>query len=518
MSESSGDSSRYQIQGDQRPRLFHLPPTQVASAGLAAVDLARLAGLELDPWQQWVLQHALGEKDEWYYNSVLGKQMRKSSAYEIALIVARQNGKGTVMEALELAWLFLLGAKVICHSAHEFATSKEHFQRIESLISGTPELKGELARGGIKWSHGDESITLANGQRLIFKTRTKGAARGFSIDKLVMDEAMILKNEQVAAMQFATSARPDVQIMYAGSAGDRDSEHFGRARDRGIAGSDQRLFFAEWSADLCDEMCYRDCTEHTDRPDNPRTWARANPGLGYRLQIDNIQSEFNGMDSDVFNTERLSVGDWPVLGEAWRVISQAAWMNRYDEMSRIQGAPVFSIDTTPDLRYSCIAAAGSNGEGSCHVEVTGQNGVMDHRPGTKWVVPRAVELSKRHRGSVFVIDKGTQAGAYIDELTNAGVKVLTPTTREFAQGCGDFYSGIVPRGGGPDPDIVHIDQPELKSAVAGADKRELADLWAWDKRNSSVDISPLVAVTNAVWGYRKQVNKPKPKPLAAWGG
>jgi hypothetical protein len=210
----------------------------------------------------------LGESDQWYYNSVLDRMMPRSSAYEICLIVARQNGKGSIMEALELAWLYLLGAKVVCHSAHEFATSKEHFQRIESLVSGTPELKAELARGGIKWSHGDESISLANGQRLIFKTRTKGAARGFSIDKLVMDEAMILKQDAMSAMSYATSARPDVQIMYAGSAGDQESEHFGRARSRGIAGKETRLFMAEWSADLCTLMCPKDCPR-TRRPQRP---------------------------------------------------------------------------------------------------------------------------------------------------------------------------------------------------------------------------------------------------------
>lgn len=509
-----------ELLGAQTPSLAHIP-VQTSSIGPAAVELAAVAGLELDPWQQWVLTHALGEKDEWYYNSVLKRRMKRSSAYEIALIVARQNGKGTIMEALELAWLYLTGAKTICHSAHEFATSKEHFQRIESLISGTPELKAELARGGIKWSHGDESITLANGQRLIFKTRTKGAARGFSIDKLVMDEAMILKNEMVAAMLPATSARPDVQIMYAGSAGDRESEHFGRARSRGVKGSDPRLFFAEWSADLCTDFCIKDCTDHDD-PKDPRVWAKANPGLGYRLQAENIQSELMGMDGDVFARERLSVGDWPVEGEAWQVIGKEAWMARVDEASQAQGPYVFGIDTSPDLRYSAIAVAGENGEDGVHSEITSKatgNGIrrqMDYRPGTKWVVPRAIELHKTHRNSVFVIDKGSQAGVYIDELVAAGVKVLSPTMREYAQGCGDLYASIVPRGGST-PNFWHIDQPELTSAVAGATKRELADLWAWDKRNSTVDISPLVAVTHAVWGYHKGVNKKRPKPMAAWG-
>ena len=518
---TSDSWAAYPSFGAQRPRLFHIPKTQVSSVGPAAVELAAVAGLHLDPWQQWLLYHMLGQTEETYYNPILKGMVPKSSAYEIALILARQNGKGSVMEALELAWLFLCGVKTIVHSAHEFATSREHFQRIEGLITNTPELKGELARGGIKWSHGDESITLATGQRLLFKTRTKGAIRGFSPDKIVMDEAMILQPEAVRAMMYAMSARPDAQIMYAGSAGDRDSVHFGRARDRGIEGSDPRLFMAEWSADICDEMCYKDCTQHMD-PKSPETWAIANPAIGYRLQYPTIASELSA-DPEGFKQERLSVGDWPVSGDAWVVIGEEAWMARYDPLSRIEGVPTFSIDVSPGpaQRFSCIAAAGTASEGGIHAEITGSNfgggTKMDYRPGTQWVVKRAIEINKKApRGAYWVIDKGNQAGAFIEEMEAAGLKVISPNLREVAQACGELHSSVVPRGGST-PDFHHIHQAELTAAVAGADKRELADLWAWSRRDSTVDISPLVAVTNACWGHRKRINKPRPKPMAAWG-
>lgn len=507
------------LMGVQRPRISCCPE-YASTLGDAAIELARMAGLELDPWQQWLLRNALGQTDQTYYNSVLGCYMPKSSAYEIGVVLARQNGKGSFLEALELAWLFLCGVKTIVHSAHEFATSREHFQRIEGLITNTPELKGELARGGIKWSHGDESITLATGQRLLFKTRTKGAIRGFSPDKIVMDEAMILKQEAVKAMMYAMSARPDAQIVYTGSAGDEESEHFGRVRERGIKGSDPRLFFAEWSADICTVMCRPDCTEHDD-PNNPLTWAKANPALGYRIQAPNVQSELLA-DPEGFLQERLSVGNWPKSGEAWAVIPEAAWLARVDELSSIQTTPVFSIDTSPDQKWSCIAAVGGNAEGGVHGEITGKelgdgSVRMDYRPGTRWVIERAKEIHKRQPRAVWVLDKGTQAGTYIPALEKAGLKIISPTTREVAQACGDFYAAVVPRGEGQKPDFWHIDQPDLTTAVANAGKRELMDLWAWDKRNSASDITPLVAVTNALWGYRQGVNKKRPKPMAAWG-
>jgi hypothetical protein len=500
--------------GAQRPRLSFLP-RKISSAGQAAVALAAVAGLHLDPWQEWCVEQILGERQEMYYNPVLNRMMRRSSAYETALIVARQNGKGAVLEAVELAWLYILGARTIVHSAHEFATSREHFERLEGLITNTPELSAELARGGIKWSHGDESIRLSNDQRLLFKTRTKSAVRGFTIDKLVMDEAMILAAAAVKAMVYATSAGIDKQIIMSGSAGDKESIHFGRARSRGIKGNDQRLFFAEWSADICDQFCRLDCDLHDDRSD-PATWAKANPGLGIRLEWETTQSEFLGHDDEVFNQERLSVGDWPADGEAWSVISEEGWANCFDSLSSLQGPATFSIDTTPDKHFSCIGVAGDNGEDATHIEVTGKNGILDHRPGVDWVVRRAVEIDKRSRNAQWVIDKGTQAGIFYDELVKAGLKVICPTVREYAQACGDFFSSVMPIGGST-PSIRHINQPDLRSALGGVEKRDLADLWAWDKKNSAGDISPLVACTNAYWGHRKRVNKPKPKPMAMWG-
>jgi hypothetical protein len=89
-------------------------------------------------------------------------------------------------------------------------------------------------------------------------------------------------------------------------------------------------------------------------------------------------------------------------------------------------------------------------------------------------------------------------------------------TREYAQACGQYYSAVVPRGGA-ESTLVHKNDPTLTAAVAGAEQRFVADLWAWDKRNSAVDITPLVASTNAVWGYYKTVHNKRPKPMAFWG-
>jgi hypothetical protein len=65
----------------------HVPPA-ATSAGEEAVELAAMAGIELDPWQELVLRESLGEREG-----------GKWAAFEVGLIVPRQNGKGTVLEA-----------------------------------------------------------------------------------------------------------------------------------------------------------------------------------------------------------------------------------------------------------------------------------------------------------------------------------------------------------------------------------------------------------------------------------
>src|SRR5258708_9753106 len=84
-------------EGDGRPRLWSFPPGGVSSAAQEFIELAALCGLILDPWQRWVLEHMLAEGADGLW-----------LCYEILLIVARQNGKGSILAAPELAGPFVL--------------------------------------------------------------------------------------------------------------------------------------------------------------------------------------------------------------------------------------------------------------------------------------------------------------------------------------------------------------------------------------------------------------------------
>jgi hypothetical protein len=153
----------------------------------------------------------------------------------------------------------------------------------------------------------------------------------------------------------------------------------------------------------------------------------------------------------------------------------------------------FAIDMTPERSHAAIAVAGE-WRGGTHVEV------VDHRPGTGWILERARELHERWQPRCWVIDAAGPAGSLITDLEDAlGVEVVQPKGRDVAAACGQFYDAVT------EQTLSHLDQAPLAAALAGAQKRTLGDAWAWARRIVSVDISPLVAATLAKWGLGVEV-------------
>jgi phage terminase large subunit-like protein len=296
------DVPRGALLGDQRPRLRSVP-TPVSSEGDRVADLAEAAGLKLDDWERWVLDQGLGRDDT-----------GKWTAFEACLIVARQNGKGAILEALELAALFLndFGVDLILHSAHEFKTASEAFRRIQARIDNHPSFRRRVRQ--VYLQRGAESIELKNGKRLRFIARSGGSGRGFSADLVILDEAYELGDAAMAALLPTLSARPNPQIWYTSTAGLPSSSQLGLVRARGLRGDDPSLAFFEWSADPDDYD-----------PSDPACWAQANPGMGIRITPEYIAKERAALAPAEFARERLSIGSYPVDGGAWEVVGQDTW-------------------------------------------------------------------------------------------------------------------------------------------------------------------------------------------------
>ncbi|MFF3643386.1 terminase [Streptomyces sp. NPDC002564] len=490
------------LRGVQEPRLSTAPARFLSSSGQEAVELAAMAGLELFPWQQHVLDVGLRERADGNW-----------AAFEVAVNVPRQNGKGGIIEARELAGLFLLDEQLIIHSAHEFKTSKVAFQRIEALIQGCPDLRKRVLR--VRNNTNETSITLVTGQVLQFLARSGGSGRGFTGDCNIMDEAMILGDDAMGALMPTMSAVENPQLYYLGSAGiGGQSVQLGRLRRRALAAvesgvPDPSLAYFEWSVDPHRDECARGCTDHDDA-DDPGAWATANPSLGYLISPEFVRNERASLGtSGIFERERLGVGDYPSdAAETWQVIGEDAWralaVGQSDSQAaelaaaRGRGAVALAIDVTPERSHAAISAA-IRWRGGVHVTV------VDHRPGVAWVVQRAIELHKKWGPRCWVVDPASAAASLIpaleDEDDGLGVAVVKPKAREMAAACGGFYDAVV------EQSLTHFDDAPFSSALAGAQKRPLGDAWAWARRTPGVDISPLVAATEAAWGLGADVEE-----------
>ncbi|HUR74439.1 MAG TPA: hypothetical protein VMZ00_09185 [Sporichthya sp.] len=496
--------------GVQQPRISSIPP-YVSSSGQDVVDLAASAGLILDPWQEYCLRHGLGEREDGRW-----------SAFEVGVVVSRQNGKGSVFEARCLAGLFLFGERLILYSAHEFKTAQEMFLRMQALVEGSDAFRRRVKR--IRTSHGDEGIELLDGARLRFVARSTGSGRGFSGDLNIMDEAFNLPDAAVDALMPTMSARPNPQLWYGSSAADKTiapCEQLGRVRRRGIAGGDPSLFYAEWSIESCTPECGEGCTEH-DNPASPDSWAKANPALGIRISVEHVAREHASMGAKGFLRERLGVGNWPTdQADQWAVIPEAKWRAVADPASEPVGKVAFAIHVSPDRSWAAIATAGRRADGLAHVEV------VDHRPGTKWVADRVKQMQERWDPCAWVVDAGSPAGSLIADLEavrieKAGgefvkLEITKPNHREVGHAFGQLVDAVMPEEGASS--IRVLPHPALDAAVAGAVTRPLGDAKAWDSKAASVDICPLVAVTFAAWGFatKGHVEEEQPvEPFAVW--
>lgn len=478
--------------GAQRPRIFTAPEAP-SSAGQEAIELGRMAGVNLDPWQEFSLHHGLGERAD-----------GKWAAFEVGLVAPRQNGKNGTVEVRELAGLYLFDERLIIHSAHEFATSLEAFRRLLELIEGRDEFSRRVKR--VSRAHGEEGIELygpqgrrvTGGQRIRFRTRTKGGGRGWSGDCLVLDEAMILQLAAVGALLPTLSARPNPQVWYTGSAVDKLIHEHGlvlaRLRARALGGNDPALAYLEWSGDAesPDQVTEEMATD-------PEVWAQGNPALGIRITAEHIGLEQRAMDPRTFAVERLGVGDWPDTepgDDDSGAIDRESWKACEDYRSKVLDPICIAFDVRPDRSSAAVASAGHNRDGKLHIEV------VDHRAGTGWLIDRLKDLQDRHKPLSIRYDERSPAAALVKKLEAAGVKVEPITGREYAEACGSFYDAV------DQQTLRHLGTPELDAAVRGAAIRPLGDAWAWSRKAASVDITPLVACTLAAWGFEAGQTSP----------
>lgn len=458
--------------GAQVPRIDVAPPAEFSSADDVR-DLAAAYGLILDPWQHYLSGMLLGEREDGRWASPL-----------CGASIPRQNGKNGWIEARELAGLLLFNERLIIHSAHEVKTALEAFRRIRSYFDNYDDLR-KLVKA-IRTTNGDEGIELLSGQRLRFMARSKSSGRGFSPDALILDEAQELGEDTFAAILPATSARPNPWIgLFGTPPGPRNNgEVFKRLRASAMAGTDPSLAFAGWEA-------------HPDLDnDSAEAVAQANPAFGIRITMETVSRERAALSDDDFGRERL--GRWDGEG-SHGVIPADTWALLASDTPTLDREVSLAVDVAPDRTTASIGLAGWRRD-----DDRPQVEVIERRNGVGWVVDYVSRVVALQNVRAVIIDSVGPAASLIEPLRAKGVLVTTTSASNMAQACGGFYDAAM------EDRLRHIDQPQLNTALAAARKRTLGDSWAWHRKDST-DITPLVAVTLALWGLTSTTIAALPK-------
>jgi hypothetical protein len=478
--------------GARRPSSRSVP-AYTSSAGAEAIKLSATAGLVLDGWQADFMTDALAEGPD-------GKWV----CFEAGLVVSRQSGKGSLLEARVLAGMMLFGEKLILWSAHEVKTATESFLRCVSLFESDPELKKQIKH--IHRANGNEGIELRNGSRLRFVARTRGSGRGFSADLIILDEAYALTAEQMAAMIPTLSSRPNPQIWYTSSPplDGLTGEHLFLLRTRGLRGNDPDLCWYDYglpgvSLDEVDELNLSDRS----------FWAQANPALGIRISEEFVAREQATLPPKDFARERLGI--WPrQITAGAGVIDAKLWSALVSvdpttgEVTRPEDVAL-AVDINPARTHAAIVAVGLRP--SDDVRESYQVAVIDYRPGVDWVVPRLKQLKDAWNPVGVGLDVKGPGGSLLLDLGKAGINppddndepsrgdLAVPTAPQVAAGFGLFVDAVRQRL------LWHSDDSVLNQALAGAVTRSLSGGSAWDRGKGGPDISPLVAATLAYWTF-----------------
>jgi hypothetical protein len=237
-------------------------------------------------------------------------------------------------------------------------------------------------------------------------------------------------------------------------------------------------------------------------------WAQADPALGYTVTERNIASAARTDPEWVFRTEVLCQWSEGGLAGPFPAGSWEACAVPVDEQNHPQPGQnivlddrvIACLDVSWDRATSYVAVAGKRRDGLSQVEVVAR------RPGTDWVTDWFCDSRHPDRATwPLVIHVGSPAWALAEELMDAGIEVTEWKGRELGTACAQLYDAVKER------NLRHLNQPVLNVPAATTTIKPLGnDTWAWDRRRSSQDASPLVAVTGAYWLLRRRTEEPPP--------
>ena len=441
-----------------------VPPEGIVSTSWPKVrDTCRRLGWGFDGWQDGAGRLILARLADGTY-----------AADTIVLSIPRQVGKTYLIACIIFALCLINPGLKVIWTAHRKSTSAETFRQFDGM-SQRPKVAPHVRQ--VLRGKGDESIWFNNGSSIEFGARESGFGRGRTdVAVLVFDEGQILPEstlEDMGATQ-NVAANPLTFVMGTPPRPKDAGEFFTLLRQEALDGEADGTLYIEMSADRgCDPM---------DRAQ----WRKANGSFPHRTTeraMLRLRKKLKADDS--WNREALGI--WDEVSKHQPVVSSSAWRDLIDVGPANDAKPdALGVDMSHGRDIS-IGACWVEGE-SAHIEEVWSG--ASPAEASEFIAERA------NRRMPVVIDSASPAAALVPELRARRVNVKVSTAGDMATACGMFEDRAAAQA------LSHDGQDSVTDALAGARKRPIRDAggWGWDRRDSTVSIYPLVAVTLALFG------------------
>jgi hypothetical protein len=479
---------------------------------------------ELLPWQKWFLIHALEllpGSDVFRFRTVL-------------LLVARQNGKTTLLTYLILWRMFTDGARLTIGTAQSLEKASEAWEAVVTIAQTIPELDDEVAH--VKEGKGSQLLQLDSGERYKIASSNRRGGRGSSGDLVFMDELREHQTWQAwSAVSKTQMARERAQLYGVSNAGDAASivlRHLRKIAHLACGDPDglnvdaigQQIIAeldGESAPEGVDDMLDEDSLGIFEWSMKPGAdlwdrdgWAQANPSMGYLPAMERAIAAAVRTDPE-WEVRTEVFCQW-MAGSANGPFPAGSWQQGIDDESKIakKNPVAVCVDVSWDRSTAWIAFAGFRKDGRPHVELVAR------RAGTDWVIPWLTSKDRKRR---YVGVAWQKNGAPVSSMTEAFEKSSLPVVpwegQELVRGTGQFFDLV--RQVVPDeervhelqgdekaleeylaslvPGVLHRTQEALDAPANTATPKVSGDAWLWDRQKSPVDAAPLVAATGAVW-------------------
>lgn len=493
------------LKGSETPRVYTPPLRELnedTSLGFAVIYFAEhVLGVDLLPWQKWLFIHALeivGDfEGEWHFRF-----------RTVLVLVARQQGKTMMSEILALFFLYGLGVNLVIGTSTNLDAAEEVWDGVVDIAETNDELAAEIE--DIKRSSGRKTITLTGRRRYRITAANRKGARGKSGDLILLDELREHQDYSAwSAVTKTTMARPNALVWCMSNAGDGSSVVLRNLRLKAHARigdpdgickaiGDSAVDTEEFEELDDDSLGIFEWSAHPNADKHDREeWRLANPSLGYGFVTERALASACATDpDDVFKTECLC--QW-VTAAVVPPFPVGAWEAGIDNDSFIApDSPLwFGVDVSDDRTRASIAVCGLRPDRKMHAEL------VEYRPGVGWLQQWFAERAPRYHGMRVAMQAKGSPVAAMKEIIEAvdGVEVIPCQGADVAGWCGRLWDAVAAcdkNNASDSTPVYHRAQPALDLAANIASTRPMGDgAWAWDRKKSLEDVSPLVAVTMA---------------------